>query len=149
MRRANIQVLKKIVNPFYRRLLINKIILFSIAGVILVFTTVIPPNDISAVKCSFYSLTGYPCLTCGMTRSFYSFSHGDFISAFQYHPIGPVLFLYLVWIAIKNLTDIITVGRVQLTLSNRLYRIGFLTIGIVWIFYWIGELIMIYVSSGS
>jgi len=38
--------------------------------------------------CPFQSLTGFPCLTCGATRSAWQFLHGHFIMAFRFNPLA-------------------------------------------------------------
>lgn len=38
-------------------------------------------------QCAFHSLTGHPCLTCGMTRSAIRFFHGDFTGALRWNPL--------------------------------------------------------------
>lgn len=38
-------------------------------------------------QCAFHSLTGHPCLTCGMTRSAIRFFHGDFSGALRWNPL--------------------------------------------------------------
>ena len=38
-------------------------------------------------QCVFHSLTGHPCLTCGMTRSTIRFFHGDFFGALRWNPL--------------------------------------------------------------
>lgn len=38
-------------------------------------------------QCAFHSLTGHPCLTCGMTRSAIQFFHGDLAGALQWNPL--------------------------------------------------------------
>jgi hypothetical protein len=42
--------------------------------------------------CPFHNWTGIPCPGCGMTRSFVSLAHGQIGAAFEYHPLGPLLF---------------------------------------------------------
>lgn len=47
-------------------------------------------------QCLFYSLTGIPCLTCGMTRALISAVRLDFSAAFSYNfmfPAVPVLYI--------------------------------------------------------
>jgi hypothetical protein len=44
------------------------------------------------VVCLFRRVTGLPCPSCGLTRSFCAMSHGDLRSAGAYHPLGPLLF---------------------------------------------------------
>jgi len=42
--------------------------------------------------CLVHQLTGHPCPTCGMTRSFIAMSRGDLGAALLWHPLGPALF---------------------------------------------------------
>lgn len=42
--------------------------------------------------CPIRYLTGVPCPTCGMTRSFMAIARGDLGAAIQYHWFGPLLF---------------------------------------------------------
>ena len=41
--------------------------------------------------CAFRLVTGYPCPTCGMTRSWHSVASGDPVRAMRDHPFGPVV----------------------------------------------------------
>ncbi len=43
--------------------------------------------------CTFKHLTGLPCLTCGMTRSWVSLVHGDIAQALAWNPAGAALCL--------------------------------------------------------
>jgi len=45
--------------------------------------------------CVLRHLTGLPCMTCGMTRSFCAISGGGFVEAFEHHPLGPVVYAVL------------------------------------------------------
>ena len=38
-------------------------------------------------RCTFHSLTGRPCLTCGATRAAIQFFHGHFLAALRWNPI--------------------------------------------------------------
>ena len=42
--------------------------------------------------CAFEAMTGLPCPTCGITRSFAATAHGQLGLAFHYHAFGPFLF---------------------------------------------------------
>ena len=42
--------------------------------------------------CAFEGVTGLPCPTCGLTRSFAATAHGQLGLAFHYHAFGPFLF---------------------------------------------------------
>jgi hypothetical protein len=43
--------------------------------------------------CPILHLTGIPCPTCGMTRSFMAIVRGEFSQAIGYHLLGPVIFI--------------------------------------------------------
>lgn len=42
--------------------------------------------------CIFQKWTGWPCPTCGATRSFIALAHGRWRQAWQYHPVGYLYF---------------------------------------------------------
>lgn len=48
--------------------------------------------DVEKSYCGMKKKYGYPCPTCGMTRSFRAMADGQVGLAFGYHPFGPVLF---------------------------------------------------------
>jgi Protein of unknown function (DUF2752) len=48
------------------------------------------------LHCPLRALTGIPCPTCGMTRSFTAIAQGDLTQAVQQHLFGPAVFLLLV-----------------------------------------------------
>jgi hypothetical protein len=53
--------------------------------------------------CWFKEHYGFPCPTCGMTRSVILTMHGDFHNAFLLNPAGPFLIAGLILIAIISL----------------------------------------------
>ncbi len=50
--------------------------------------------------CSFKSVTGLPCATCGMTRSFTFMADGAFADAFAMQPMGALLCLGLAMVVL-------------------------------------------------
>jgi hypothetical protein len=60
-------------------------------------------------QCPFHAVTGWPCVTCGATRSTIAFLHGDVLSALRWNP--------LVWAALCGLVvfdlyaAIVLIGR--------------------------------------
>ncbi|NLD47964.1 MAG: DUF2752 domain-containing protein [Clostridiaceae bacterium] len=46
--------------------------------------------------CFFKLVTGYNCPSCGLTRSFISISHLDFVNAFRYNAAGLLAYLLCV-----------------------------------------------------
>lgn len=45
--------------------------------------------------CVFHQLTGWPCLTCGATRSAIEFFHGHFFGAWKWNPLAFVAYCAL------------------------------------------------------
>jgi hypothetical protein len=50
--------------------------------------------------CPLFHLTGIPCPTCGMTRSFTAVVQGQWEQAVQFHLFGPFFFLFLIGIVV-------------------------------------------------
>ncbi|MFO7974215.1 MAG: DUF2752 domain-containing protein [Candidatus Hydrogenedentota bacterium] len=64
-----------------------------IAGAILLTTLVIGPHRLPGVSfCWFRSTTGLPCPGCGLTRSVFCISGGEFASAWHLNPFGYVVY---------------------------------------------------------
>ena len=68
-------------------------------------------------QCTFRTLTGIPCLTCGSTRAGLAFLQGDLGSAWRFNPLST---LSLAGIAIYNLYAAVVLGT-----RGRRLRIGF------------------------
>jgi hypothetical protein len=60
-------------------------------------------------RCAFFAVTGFPCLTCGATRSTIAFLHGDFFSALRWNPLAFVAFCAV--LAFDLYAAIVLVGR--------------------------------------
>ncbi len=68
-----------------------------ICGAVLALSLALPlPNDGTILGlpslCPFHNVTGVPCPGCGLTRSFVCLAHGQIAAAFEFHPLGPLLF---------------------------------------------------------
>jgi len=68
-------------------------------------------------RCAFRAITGFPCLTCGATRSAWQFLHGHFLTSLRFNPLA---FLAYCGIAIFDLYAIaVLIARTpRLRLSN-------------------------------
>src|SRR5688500_20320222 len=53
--------------------------------------------------CPLYSLTGFACPGCGLTRGFHALLHGDILTALDYNALLP-LFALLIGFAFVSLT---------------------------------------------
>ena len=52
--------------------------------------------------CPFYNLTGLPCPGCGLTRSFVSLGHGQWLESLHWHPLGWLIALVLACLWVRN-----------------------------------------------
>lgn len=52
-----------------------------------------------------------PCPGCGLTTSWTAMIHGDFVTAFKVHPLGPIMYLGFTFIALGTLYGNITRKR--------------------------------------
>lgn len=57
----------------------------------------------SLIVCPFHYFTGWHCPGCGMTRALVSFFAGDPVLSFYFHPLGPVLGYFFVYLFYKSL----------------------------------------------
>ncbi|NOY75543.1 MAG: DUF2752 domain-containing protein [Kiritimatiellaeota bacterium] len=53
-----------------------------------------------APKCIFKTMTGHPCITCGLSRAFCAISHGQFAQAMQFHIFSAIWYLVFLLFAI-------------------------------------------------
>ncbi len=59
-----------------------------------------PAQGLGFTVCWFRHLTGIPCPGCGIMRSLASILHGQFATAVRFHPLGPLVFLAFLAIAL-------------------------------------------------
>lgn len=71
-----------------------------------------------APSCAFKALTGFPCPTCGSTRSIVHLAHIDLFSAFSMNPLICVVFLAAVPIFLYCVTTLVfDLSRISLSLA--------------------------------
>jgi len=68
------------------------LIVSVVSGTVLLAAKYVEPSKLPPI-CLFRAWTGLPCMTCGMTRAFHAIALGEFLEAFQYHPLGPIFYL--------------------------------------------------------
>jgi len=74
--------------------------------------------------CTFREWTGYPCMSCGMTRAFVRNAHGDFLHAFTVTPLGFLLFWAMVTFSVFTRASwaVPVLPRPKLTLESEAAR---------------------------
>lgn len=91
--------------------LINAYLIFIAISIIIVIAGLITNLGF----CLFYNYTGIPCPSCGMTRAFKSLLYFDFLKAFWYHPLFPLVALFPYIYVKKSQRLIILVGFLFIT----------------------------------
>ena len=113
-------------------LLASAAIATIVAGIWLVPTSDgvrLPDGRESPGACWFHEVSGVPCPTCGMTRSYASALHGDVGDAFHWHPAGPLVLLAS--IALILVTAACAVGRREPLWSRAGFRFSLSCVGVI------------------
>ena len=60
-----------------------------------------PAKTSFLLVCPLYSMTGYACPGCGLTRGFHSLFHGDIISAIDFNAMIPLWAAIFGWVCVS------------------------------------------------
>ena len=85
-------------SPAQRR---RRALLAGVIGATAGMLSLLTPGDIPSHSCTFHELTGYSCLTCGLTRSFLAVAHGQFSASLGHHLMGPVLYVGMLLLLLR------------------------------------------------
>ena len=96
----------------------------------------VPPENLPLSACAFHTLTGYSCLTCGLTRSLHAMLHGDLIASLKFHAAGPILFLLALMFMLKWSAESLTGKEIQFPWKSENAGKITLTLAVVWLLYW-------------
>ena len=103
----------------------------AVLSSILLVLAVLP--SLPGITLCFYKLTtGHACITCGVTHSMWSILHGDFVSAWEFNPMGfivvPVVIRRIIALAAPKLklVTIIDNRAVNLALITLAFSTGLL-----------------------
>ena len=103
-------------------------------GLLILF--IMPPADLPFAGCTFHSITGYSCLTCGMTRSLHAISHGELAASLRYHLFGPAVFLLMLLASMIFTAEAIS-GREPAVHAGKKVKLQVLLFFVVvWFVYW-------------
>ncbi len=91
-------------------------------GASLIFDPLVRIGD--SPVCPVRRLTGIPCPSCGLTRSFVAIGNGDLGTAFAFHPLGPALYLGLIAVVLRAVIAIIRNRPIRRTRVETTVGIG-------------------------
>lgn len=123
--------------PLQQRQKDNNIFTASCILVLLLATIFIDPREVSILACQLKNSTGYSCLTCGLSRSFYAIAHLKLSEAISYHLLGPLLYLSFVLLFIKSTIELFINKEIKLFLNSRILKIIAAVLAIGWLSNWI------------
>lgn len=85
----------------------HELIWGTIGLIALIAARLVPPALTDFYRCPFRVITGIPCLTCGITRSFRHMVHGRFYEAFSLTPLGALFCILTMLYVIYALTVVV------------------------------------------
>ena len=69
--------------------------------------------------CIFHKITGYPCLSCGLSRSVDAFFAYDFIDMLYYNPLAVLFFGGLFFFSLFKLAEFILAFKLNFSISKK------------------------------
>jgi len=91
-----------------------------ITGIALMLPHAVVRDDLPLIKCTFLSLTGYPCPFCGLTRSFWAIAHGNWAFAVYHAPLACLIYVATALLFAWHLTALMTGLRIRSSLFRLL-----------------------------
>lgn len=112
----------------------------GIGLLVLLAARFVPFSLLPKINCPFHILTGYPCPSCGMTRSFILMSHLKFWTSMRMNPLGGLLFIFTaIFVGYAFITIVFRMRRIRLQVTEKwegiFIRIVFILVIVInWIY---------------
>ena len=112
----------------------------GIGLLVLLTARFIPFSLLPKFNCPFHILTGYPCPSCGMTRSFILIGHLKFWEGLKMNPLGALLFIFIAtFFGYAFIVIVFHLPRIRIQVAERwegvFIRIAFIFVIVInWIF---------------
>jgi hypothetical protein len=100
---------------------------------------IVPPARLPLPECVFHSITGYSCMTCGMTRSLHSAAHGQLAESARLHLFGPLVFFGLICCFLLFAAEAISGKNAALPMVRGRPIVA--AAAIAWVAYWAARLV--------
>ena len=129
------QILWKRINRRAAAVIENNAFQVLVLGTLLAMPAFLGEKGTRFAKCIVKTTTGIDCPGCGLTRSFVQLCHGHLSQSFAYHPLGPLLYVFFVFLLGNRLSKLIR-GRQLLPWVEAHYTYtGFaLALLVIWAF---------------
>lgn len=120
----------------------HELIWASIGTLVLLGALLLSVLPAHQYPCMFLKLTGKPCLSCGMTRSFTCAVRGHFLTAWRWNPLGLALLVgTLLYVPYAWTTVLFKLPPIRVKLTRRSERIAvlillFVALAANWIYVW-------------
>jgi len=94
------------------------------------------PGDTNHTFCLIKKMTGFPCPSCGVTRSIILLLQGEMCASLMMNPLGVAVWLMMVMMAVWLLSDLILgkrtfntyFSKIEKRLNNKYFLIPFFTL---------------------
>lgn len=117
--------------------LLNRALIVASLGVTLLVSLVWSPGETRFFPCYFRELTGYPCPSCGLTRSFHAMAHLEFRQAVKFHPVGVILYAALLISLFITLMEIFLKRAIRIAMPAWVKIAAIGGVFTFWTFWWI------------
>jgi len=122
---------------------IVKAALGTILFMILLFSFIFDPSTYQLIDCYFNNVTGLPCPSCGLTRSFNAMAHLQIAEAFGLNWMGPILFTGILLIAVLFLIESVSGNQLQFTSKLLSLKVLIYILLGLWLVTWLVRLIVV------
>lgn len=122
-------------NVLFERRMTNAVLAAGLFfGLLTLF--LVSPADLPLPACTFHSITGHSCMTCGMTRSIHAISHGDLAASVRYHLLGPAALLAMLLGFVIFAAQAVSGRPFAIFMSRKTRSRVVIAFAVVWLVYW-------------
>jgi hypothetical protein len=100
---------------------------------IILASQLLNPEKINLITCYLKEATGYSCLTCGLSRSFYAASHLHLLESFGFHLMGPIIYFSLLLLFLRFSFEAVARKEVRLKTDPRITKIILVSFSCLWL----------------
>lgn len=118
----------------------EKIVYLGIIGsfLLMIFYPLFTSSSTIELECLFKKMTGYPCPTCGMTRSFKQLIAGHFLESIRYNLFTFPIYIFYGYLAFRAVVALLK--RQAFTISSWMAWLFFATLVAAWMWkFYVGE----------